>query len=381
MFSWGLVKFFIYLSFPYIIKRFFKWIQTRSQSKSTPATAPLIPYRAWEWILLCIGILYAFMQLFLALYWIHRSNYFTNLRITSFELPSYMLRSQLRKLIDAMSAKYPQAMHEMMQCRKEQECLPESLSTCQNTYWLERPFVRLANLTELLCVAANRKKYIKHGEDAFLNCSYCTEDWDYYVYNVVGMGLSYLAFLMLAKGISHIRGKTSWFNIAVIFAFVLFAHELYHYTSPLNQLALYDSLFKHFMSATSLKLEKTETIRRVCFAIGILVMSAFDREMGGFLQHLVRINKTLEGCLKKANLLRMQKIAVNQDADLRRFQNDQVVRREHVRQSVLMDEEFSKYRKEIVANSSALLDECCSHVKASFDELERDTKEFTESDA
>ena len=110
-------------------------------------------------------------------------------------------------------------------------------------------------------------------------------------------------------------------------------------------------------------------------------MLAFDRELGGFLQQLTVINKALEGCLRKANLLRMQKIAVNQDADLRRFQNDQVVRREHVRQSVLMDEEFSKYRKEIVINSSALLDECCGHVKASFDELERDTKEFTESAA
>lgn len=374
MFSWQLVKFFIYLSLPWFAKKIINWLKGPSSKGAADKKIQEEPLALWEKAVIVGSLAYVFYQLFMGLFWIHKANYFFNFGIQSFDLPGYMIRSRMREYVNHMTELYPEQMKEMLECRSSEQCSLTQLSSCKKLAWLERPFLRYSYLTDQLVNANERKLYIKHGEDAFLQCSYCKEDYDYSVYNIIGMALSYLSFLFVAKNLCMIRNKAGWFNFAVIYAVCIGAHELYQYLGPYHDLSMYDGLFGKWRAKISLKLEKVETIRRIFFAIGTLIVSCFDRKSGAFLTKVIAINRQLEGCLKRANLLRMQRVAVNQDSALGKFQNDQVARRERLRESVYLDDEFSKYKKEVMANSGSLLDEYCGQVNASLDEFEREAK-------
>lgn len=366
MVSWSVVKFFFYLSLPWLFGRVVK----RITQKSAETPKKPIAHKTYEKWTVLFGVVYAAFQIFYALYVDQRHNFFQTLKIDSVDVPGYMLRFQFQKYCEEQaSGPKKKAFERMLQCRAESKCGPLELSPCTEVRALEREYVRLARLAEELRSVPQRKRYMRHGDDAFLRCFFCTEEGDFALYNACTIAASYVGFLFVQKVLtSFVQGKAGWFRFACIFAACLLLHEAYFYASSGHAIALYDWLFVG-SRVFAPKMTKLCVVRRLLFAVGTLIVAAFDNGIANIADRIDAINAALEKTLQRSHLLRMHKIAVNQDGDLRRFAAEVTNSREKVRESVYRDEDFAKYKTAILANVPRDLEEFTRSIDRNVDDL------------
>lgn len=253
-----------------------------------------------------------------------------------------------------------------MQKRKELECTLEEYTVYPPSR-LEVQFVRLARLTEMLSQPALRRIYAKYGEEALLNCAFCKEEGDYCLYVLVQSALFYLGNLMAFRAWTlAVPGKSGWWRLFCILVGLLAVHEVWLFAiSPSGALevGLFDLLWAPW-AANSLLLQKVAVLRDAIIGIALVIACVFDKREAGDeccgsetpLSQGKAASKSLERALKNGNLLRLYKVAVGGDGDLRRFTVEQSIRRELMRDSVMQDEQLAEYKRQVMGNSSAMLE-------------------------
>lgn len=370
MYFWSVAKFFFYLSLPWIVKKIFSLITKRSATTSNneiPSTSKSSKF------LFLFSVLYAAHQLFQVLYVEPQKNAFVNLSIPRVDIPGYVIKQHFSKYTDQLKKKSNgNDFEKMLQCRQREECSLNQLSSCSSLHSIEIPYLRLLKLSEELRNIPARKLYLKNGDDAYLKCTFCKDDSDYFLYNLPFISFAYVGFLVLIKIITIILPqKQGWFKFGCIYVVCFVIHEIYYYKSSLGNTPLYDYLFVG-NSLVATRMQKLNVIRRLAFTFGLLIICLFDKEEKSPLSAMKAVNEKLQKTLNRAQLMKIQKKAIESDAELRRFVIDQTNIQEKAQQLIYQDEEFSGYQKEVFPKATEQYKEFTNIVSENISDLLRE---------
>lgn len=237
----------------------------------------------------------------------------TNSRIDS---PSYMIRNNFRDYVQSWSEYDPLV-------RKILEAPEASSEDSQfSAFPVFKRYLNLKRLSEALKIKEKKNFYSKYGESAFLNCDYCTADYDYLMFLVPSILREYCLFLIVSGVLTISYFKSKWRNYSIILSIIVFAAETYAFmvqnSSSSTVFEPYDILFGDDLF--TLRFEKISFLRNASFVIFLLVILIFDFGRDHSLEASIdQMRSSAETSLSFLQATRIHDAVLSIDENLRKF--------------------------------------------------------------
>jgi hypothetical protein len=357
MISLGVIQFFFYLGLPWLIGKGFSYLSKMGKrSKRGSVDASTDDASETKMMPLKDRAIFAIVIVFLVHYaWFCFGNgapkNFFQLTNTPTNAPGFQLRENYKAFLQAQAEDNPafaEAMKKLgdLSPKVEEEDIrlfrarrhayaysifgyyvnPEDVgsdsesSTAPYLSEEEILYEKYQYIFDRLKSPAKRTLYLKYGEDAFLDCHFCQDDYDYLYFIGPLIASSYVAFLIAGGALSILKRKSNWRNIFILFCGVLAICELFYYIAPneMSSLDLYSSIFPEEDKASTF--QKLEIVRKIFFGAALLLGLLFDNghkrseidiihDMGDCIEETIAIHQTA----------RLQKLAMMYDGALRKF--------------------------------------------------------------
>jgi hypothetical protein len=261
-----LVKVAIALAIPFIISKAFSLFRRR-RAPSPNAVQPLVRSLGKSRISALVLSLYVAAKLARVLF-VEEENFYSVIQ-ARLDSPAYMIRNQYRSYLERWSSENSSVAQliEMRDARQDLTSFEDSK--------LLKEFQVFEYLSEQLKIKERKEVYSKFGEYAFMNCRYCTKDYDYTIFLVPFIILEHALFLKAVGYISASTSKARWRPYAVILSLGLAALEVYAYLGRDNLLfEAYNSIFGD--DQYTLKAEKIAFLRDSAFILMALLTLVFE---------------------------------------------------------------------------------------------------------
>ena len=309
-----LLKFGLLFFLPSIISRAFKLYRSLSQKNfSILSWKKQKLSHKFSNIVVIIFIVLKLKSLFLS-----GSENFFSLTHSRIDSPSYIIRNNFRDYIQRWSEADPLV-------RKIIES-PETL--LEDSQYSGKPsfkrFVDLKKLSEALKIKEKKIFYVKYGEAAFLNCDYCTADYDYLMFIFPSILIEYCMFLIIAGILSLSYFKSKWRNYSIILVILLFGAETYAFmVQPFSPTTFepYDVLFGDDLF--TLRFEKLSFFRNASFLVFLIFSLIFDYGKDNSLEAaLDQLRSSTETSLSFLQATRIHDAVLSIDENLKKFSNE-----------------------------------------------------------
>lgn len=311
-----LFKFGIIFFLPALIGKAFKLF--REFRKIEFSILPWKPKRVFDKIVNSVVIIFIISKL-ASIFLFDSRNFFarTNCRIDS---PSYVLRNHYRTYIENWAETNP----EVANIVKIQD----------NSYdisghegkALHKDILNLQYLSEQLKSKEKKYFYSKFGENAFLHCDYCTNDYDYLLYSAPNILYEYSLFLILIGALSSSSHKSNWRIYGIFTAFISLSFEVYGLVftsepSSASSFEPFDAIFGDDMF--TLRFEKILIIRNILFILFSIIAYILDNEKDMKLETIFdQLHTSLGTSLAFLQSTRIQNAAIAIDENLSKYVNE-----------------------------------------------------------
>lgn len=192
---------------------------------------------------------------------------------------------------------------------------------------------------------AKRTIYLKYGEEAFLDCHFCQDDFDYLYFIGPLVMSSYVCFMIAGGILTILKRKSKWRNIYILFCGVLAICELFYYIAPneMSSLDIYAYLFPTEEKASTY--QKLEIVRKLFFAAALLIGLLFDNGHKRSENDMINdMNSSIEESIAIQQTSKLQKLAMMYDNSLRKFYIEHYEKSE----KTWNNEEFNKKSSDIM---------------------------------
>lgn len=310
-----LLKFGIIFFLPALIGKSFKIV--REFRKVKFSILPWKPKRVFDKIVNYVVIIYIVSKL-ASIFLFDSENFFarTNCRMDS---PSYVIRNHYRTYLENWADANP----DVANIVKFLENSSDISSLEENT--LHRDILNLQYLSEQLKSKEKKYFYSKFGENAFLHCDYCTNDYDYMMYLAPSILYEYSLFLILIGALSSSSHKSNWRIYGLFTAFISLSLEAYGlvFTSQPSSASFepFDAIFGDDMF--TLRFEKILIIRNILFIMFLLIAYLLDNEKDLKLETIFdQLRTSLGTSLAFLQSTRIQNAAITIDENLSKYVNE-----------------------------------------------------------
>lgn len=177
----------------------------------------------------------------------------------------------------------------------------------------------LEYLFEKLKSPSRREVYLKYGEEALIDGTFCTDDMDYMLFVGPGVLLSYVYFLGLVGVLTILPQKQWWRNVGIFLGGMILVGEALYYISPneMRSIDVYSIFWKTEMVGTFQKLDITRNICFLCL-LGIMMLIDYGQKRSD--KAVVRdILRAQEAVLGRSETIRLMRSAVLENSVLRKF--------------------------------------------------------------
>ncbi|KAI9197492.1 uncharacterized protein BJ171DRAFT_221569 [Polychytrium aggregatum] len=195
---------------------------------------------------------------------------------------------------------------------------------------------RLERLLELLASIENRAIYLKFGELALLDCSWCTSPPDYMIFSLAPMLAEYAMALIIVGLSTSTARKAFWriYGTVVIVALALF--EIYAFR-----------LFPDSIIITPSPFIFGETIRRAGVALVLLAIWLIDRKNEwSSIEIMAETIAKQQAVYKHFFVVRLAQAALLSETNLRRRFMEHHKEKEIANEAIYRDESFQQTREE-----------------------------------
>ncbi|KAI9227731.1 MAG: hypothetical protein DHS80DRAFT_23960 [Piptocephalis tieghemiana] len=305
LFSWSTVSFLGVFILPWALGKLFSWLQAQKTSASgippKPRPATTLWMRFASWTLLFSIAYYAFAFLSLP-----PANIFTEMDL-DIQTPTWMVRKRVQAHVEGLDPSSPDV-------------------------------ERLTSMWPRLKSRTSRGNYALFGEEAFLECEFCTETTDYYPWLIMDISQAYLAALMVVGVVTAWHPlKTSWRTTLIgTLCFGMSLEGMFHLTADgrLNDALgleipfLYDTLLQ---------------ARRVAFFILLSFLWMVENQVRWTDAELLDLALVAQSTAsKRLALMGLQRSAVMRDPQLRQQFVEVHAKREVERRVILEDAEYKE---------------------------------------
>ena len=309
-----LLKFGIIFFLPTLIGKAFKLIGEFRKTKIS--ILPWKPKRIFDKIVNSVVLIYIIAKL-ASIFIFGSENFFskTNCRIDS---PSYVIRNHYRTYLENWAGANPDVANIVKSLENSSD-----ISGYEEESPLHKEIFNLKYLSEQLKSKEKKNVYSKFGEDAFLHCDYCTNDYDYLMYLSPSALYEYCTFLVLIGALSSNPYKSNWRIYGLFSVFVSLALEVYglvfaSQSSTNTSFEPFDAIFGDDM--LTLRFEKILIVRNIIFVTCLSIAYLLDNEQDLKLEtFLDQFRNTLGTSLAFLQSTRIQNAALAIDENLSKY--------------------------------------------------------------
>jgi len=196
-----------------------------------------------------------------------------------------------------------------------------------------------ANLFIELKDLDHRATYLKYGEVAYTQCTWCESEGDYLLFSLTRSSLRYIYILALLGAVTSTTRKNIWRFWSVILVASVSLVEVFMYLTPQEGNVLQTSLF--------------ETIKfyRHCLFIGIMALVwLFDRSNEKTEEEITQeiINRTV-AMINRTQASELCNVATLTDSTLRKLFMDYYEKKEVEKSVIFSSPEYNDVRLQVIA--------------------------------
>lgn len=382
MLSFGIIKFFFYLALPYLITRGLAWLSQRNgTNKGKPHAAswskPMSPRETFIFSLVLVALLNGILRT----YGPSRSMNFFEIIDCPVNSPTFLVREHYQAYCQRR-AEESQAFKNAMNAYEEAgspSLLDDENNGMTGAYRRHRaaarapflPYIRytvallrghwdsslemdedfvseeqlefeyVTFMFERLKMPSKRTIYLRFGEEAFIDGTYCREDTDFMMFIAPSVLFTYFQFLLVVGFLTSLSRKSKWRSVAILFVCILLFCETLYYISPqeMESLQLFEYLFPASMHERVTQYQKLDLCRRLLFSAALLLMLLIDHgHKVSDLDLLQHIQGKQDANLARDQTLKLMRQAIFMHPTLRQFYLDQADKAE----ALYRNDEFNK---------------------------------------
>lgn len=342
---WSLIKFLTFMFLPWIIGKFFKLLSKAAKSQQNSGKSKVVPSIAipslWDRIRISILIVATIQYFWISIGGGCPKNFFQEIGV-SVDAPVFQMRTLFGDFI-SREANASVAFSTAVDSLKDSCCAsgsPEEFELFRERRWCEKqlffvsPFSaekdpltsseglryqKYQCLFERLKSPTRRSTYLQYGQEAALDCNWCTDETDYSIFVLSMAAMSYCFFLILIGLVSTKKEKRSWRKILVVITVFLAVFESLYYLAP-HEVASFDPYADIFSDASDVGLtQKLTILRHLFFGICLLLAILFDNGVShSILDQISAISKQQDVVQDMISLERLQKSALVANKELRK---------------------------------------------------------------
>ena len=340
------------IAIPWLIRTVLAYVRSTKNSHSTATSSSKrfrLPKAEWHHptsLLLLSLLFYYGLQ---ALVVRSPPNFFREIQV-EYNAPSFKIRNAFRDYANARSLRDPTFDHVVEGLVPPRSFVKSSGGgdSTKNEDEFVSPRGWMSALFELLKVQENRHVYLTFGEDAYTQCNWCREQYDFLIYNSFPSLMPYVWFTLFVFLATMTNTRRHWRIWSYSFACCLALLEYTLYVLPREYVAELLPTSYWFLHG------ELKQLRYLGFSLWMLLVFTWQRNEPSLMQRMERVMQSEEAILSQMKALQVQQMAMMDNEDLARQFVHFNQQRSLERERIFQDPELEQVRRRVLANATVV---------------------------